>query len=290
MKRTPRAGYNLDFSGVKFPEVVEEPLYVGRRNNIRIVSDHKAIVNPATGEHWCIVSKRYHLIRHEVALASLDKVLKAYPEYGIPEVDISFAKDGGLMKAAFRFPEVKTHVGYLPGTRRKDFINPKVEIFNSYNMAWAFKIMFGAYRLVCSNGLVIGHREFYARRIHVAAEGISTQELLSFMMENLSGSMERYSERIELWKTWLDQLIPQTRSEEILDKVGFNKTDRAAVEQEVEIGSQATLLDNESPPWFREVAISKWILFNILCQYITHHMRLNMAKQLHFQNRVRRLF
>lgn len=109
---------------------------------------HKFIVREDTGKVLSCMSEDYKLITNEKimekALPTLDKKKAQLIEYE------SFA-EGARSQWKFRIPGVKVKIA------KGDFVNPEIIIKNSYDGSTEVKAFGGAYRLVCSNGLVIGY-------------------------------------------------------------------------------------------------------------------------------------
>ena len=59
--------------------------------------------------------------------------------------------NGARVRYKYRFPDTKVEV------EKNDFVNPEIIINNSYDGTSEVSAMGGAFRLVCSNGLVIGY-------------------------------------------------------------------------------------------------------------------------------------
>lgn len=68
-----------------------------------------------------------------------------------------------------------------------DICKPRLVIHNSYNGEGALKVRLGLYRLVCSNGLVIG-TDYYSKRImHIA--GPKADESIKDLVASLNGDL-----------------------------------------------------------------------------------------------------
>ena len=100
------------------------------------------------------VSDDYKLVQHEEAIwKSLDQIITRFPEFGTPDVDLNFRKHGGIMHAKYTFPKaVEIQEG--------DPIKPVVVLTNSVDLSKRFSLTFGAFRMICTNGMVIPDRRF----------------------------------------------------------------------------------------------------------------------------------
>ena len=93
------------------------------------------------------MTDEYKLVTNqEVYDASQDALQKA----GAVEREVKVLNDGKRTMWRYVIPNVKVKVA------KDDYVNPEIMIKNSYDGSWEIGILAGAYRLVCSNGMVIG--------------------------------------------------------------------------------------------------------------------------------------
>jgi integrase len=59
------------------------------------------------------------------------------------------------MRRGYVFPDITVEIS------SGDDINPELQLFNSYDTTWPFIVILGAFRLICTNGLVIGKKFLY---------------------------------------------------------------------------------------------------------------------------------
>ena len=254
-----------------FPKVEERAVHQFNDNSSTFIpiGGYKALVNPDTEWTYGILSEKYQLIKHEDVIEMVEKAIKKSPEYGHFERDITFLSGEAKMKASYVFPEITVPVG------RGDLINPKIDVFNSYDGGWRFNLLFGAFRLVCSNGLVIGEKvlQYKVKHFSTFSEDHVKQLLIS--------SMESFSDQTNIWKTWMDKLVPQEPYEKIMERLPFGKKQREEIDKEVEIST------GESTG--QEKALTLWILFNILSQYVTHKIKSDL-RRVQIENAMRKVF
>lgn len=246
---------------MNFPAVKQQPVYLTRLNRPDSKIDgYKAIVNPDTGNIFGVVSEDYILTPHEQMLETINDVVVKMPEYGKPSENIKLYDNGAKMRATYVFDEVEITVG------KSDRLHPQFEVFNSYDSGWARKIFFGAFRLVCTNGLMIGEKVFSYRTRHDT----------TFNKESVKGSiimaMEQLSEQKKIWETWVDKITMPQQYEEVMNALPLANKDVEAIGKEVEISSGISL------DAMKLNTLSVWMFFNILCQYITHRMESHLKK------------
>ena len=71
--------------------------------------------------------------------------------------------------------------------------------------------------------------------------------------------------------------------ERVMKSLPLSKKDEEAIGKIVETSSEITIAD------IRLKTLSVWIFFNILCQYITHHVDSHLKKE-HLERAMRRNF
>jgi hypothetical protein len=123
VKEVPAIGYEVTQSGYKF---------ITRKDNNEVIS--------------CVTDK-YKLITNKEVM---DIALPILKEKGGTLMEArTFNNARTMWKFRFRDTKVKIDKG--------DFVNPEVIIRNSYDGSSEVQAMGGAYRLVCSNGMIVGY-------------------------------------------------------------------------------------------------------------------------------------
>ncbi len=125
---------------VLFP-VKEMPAMLGLNDN----TGYKFIVNSATDKVISCMSNEYKLVSNQEVFDKSEKIIKEYEGRLVEEK--SFGR-GARCRWKFRFPQT-VKVG-------EDDMHPEIIMGNSYDGSSQVYIMCGAYRLVCSNGMIIG--------------------------------------------------------------------------------------------------------------------------------------
>lgn len=74
-------------------------------------------------------------------------------------------------------------------------LQPKLHVLNSHNAKNSLKIFMGVYRLVCSNGLVVGTTFFKTRVLHVG----NVEENLSRALRESTNAFDLVAEKINQW-------------------------------------------------------------------------------------------
>lgn len=232
---------------------------------------YQALVDEENGRLFSIVSESFRVVQHRDLLDQVYSSVYRHPEYGSPESRVMLYNGGARMKATLTFPEVQVPIG-----DNGDLINPQITIRNGYDGNWALSILFGAFRLVCSNGLVIGEKALQYRKEHVHDVG----EI--WRMDSLSVAMDQFSRVKDIWKGWADTILTQDQAKEKVGRMQFTPNEEKDLLQEVEVSSGESLDDPKMK------VITAWILFNLVCQYATHRVQ-SEQRRMQIESRARRM-
>lgn len=220
------------------------------------IPDRKAIVRPDTGECLAVVSQQYRLVHNKEIASRADELIDTYfPEFGPYTLKNIVIGNGRRFFREYRFTDVRFAVS--PG----DYINPTVRFGNSYDGSMGFQIDFGAFRLVCSNGLVVGKQFFRCRKLHKQSLEIAKD------FNELKTAMERFSDQVGLWQGWVDHPVPEKEKTEIIEEMQFSQKHTEMAEN--------NFLEAEA----RNGMVTRWVMFNILTSIITHKLKSEQHKQ-----------
>lgn len=112
-----------------------------------------AVIRTDTGQPLGIISERYKLIPHkEVLERSREALMQDELKF---EEKVSVTKNGAHCLIQYTFPTAKIEI------QTGDFVSLQITIINSYDASTSIRFLIGAFRLVCSNGLVIGKELAY---------------------------------------------------------------------------------------------------------------------------------
>lgn len=277
----------MNFTNIKeieFPEVTETVVCHSQRQRY-LCPEYKAIINPKTKRTYYIASQKYKLVKHEEVLTAFDDIVSKMPEFGKAKKEIDFFNDGGIMDCKYTFNDLEYKI------KKGDIINPTITARNSYDGTNKQSTMFGAFRLICSNGMVIGDLFAEYKKKHMETLDLDQMKFI------ITEGMEKYSEQTEIWKSWLDR---KTTSKEIEDGLGiFCRRDKLEILKEKEEGSKLSIndaveiseeeQDGDLPSLFKVINMKKtlsfWIYFNILTQFISHKVK-SRNKQMSLQRKL----
>jgi hypothetical protein len=234
-----------------FPNVGEMPVSWWKDKDARLAENHKAIVDLKTGRLYSIVSKEYRVIRHEEAVKEVEAAIRHTNGLGPYEVKTDFYNDGGRMRRTYRF------VGVAHEIRPSDFVNPELRLLNSYDLAWPFIVDIGAYRKVCSNGLIIGTILLQLRKRHVSE--LNRLDL----REAVNTALERFGKATLLWRDWAKRPLTEDKYNTVMEAMDLVINATEEIEGQIRVESE-----ERDPQGFPVMTL--WAFFNVLCWYVTH--------------------
>ena len=138
--------HNLNESYFPVKEVPVMYDMIGKDESVN--AGYKLIVREDNNKILSCMTDNYKLVTNKDIMEKAEPVLK---EQGAILSDVHMFGNGARVRYKYRFPDTKVEV------EKNDFVNPEIIINNSYDGTSEVSAMGGAFRLVCSNGLVIGY-------------------------------------------------------------------------------------------------------------------------------------
>ena len=137
----------MELKHTTFP--VEEIPAVGQLfgKGIKEETGHKFIVRKDTGDILSCVTNTYKIVTNSSIIDAAQPVLK---ESGAVLTEAESFGKGARSTWTWKIPDIKVKVD------KKDYLNPTITLKNSYDGSVQLHILAGAFRLICSNGLVVG--------------------------------------------------------------------------------------------------------------------------------------
>ena len=128
---------------------VEEIPAVGQLfgKGIKEETGHKFIVRKDNGDILSCVTNTYKIVTNSSIIDAAQPVLK---ESGAVLTEAESFSNGARSTWTWKIPDIKVKVD------KKDYLNPTITLKNSYDGSVQLHILAGAFRLICSNGLVVG--------------------------------------------------------------------------------------------------------------------------------------
>ena len=256
-----RAEIRKRYPNIYFPDPSLEPIWYGRRPE-KQVEGKFAIVDQNKENVFGICSEYYRIIPYEDIVSLPETVFDNIKgKHGNATVTLNTLNNGGKLKILARLLDVPFEI------KKGDIVNPTISIRTSYDLGWKMTCEFGAFRLVCSNGMKVG-KVFgkYAKRhlISIEPEKIT---------ETILNGMELYNQQTDAWKKWAKTKVPEVAYNTIWQALPFSENEKAKVEKLAETGTQKTLEDKK---WRDQISL--WDFHSVISQYVTHEVNSDIRR------------
>ena len=205
---------------------------------------HKFIVREDTGQILSCMTDEYKLITNEKIFSYANPMIK---KSGGEIKEVAVFSDGARTTVKWHFPNEKVSV------RKGDVMTPEIVIRNSYDGTIGLNILAGAFRLVCTNGMIIG-----------------------VIAQNYKNKHSVYNVSLDDIEPVIDETIKKTKiifKDEFPILIDNNIKERHIVKfielfplQANQVVTQRLIVDK--PKTF-------WDLFNVGTNVLTHHMSRN---------------
>lgn len=159
---------------MRFP-VKEVPAIMGKGFDYKDDTGHKFIIREDTNEILSCMTTDYKLVRNDEVLNAIGPVMK---DNKAVLTEATTFSGGARMKVKYIMKDTKVKID------EGDYVNPEIIIRNSYDGSLEASVMAGAFRLVCSNGLVIGFLLGKTGYRHIEGSGVS-EEAMAELVEKL---------------------------------------------------------------------------------------------------------
>jgi hypothetical protein len=241
-----------------FPVIEKEVHYSDLLNKNTVqTNDYKAIVRRDNGELISIMNDTYKIVPNSEVIKPLMEELNRLDTSWFIDSSHSFV-ELSRMRLQITFPELIFHDG------RSD-VSLSLFLHNSYDGSCGVRMMFGAIRAICKNGMVFGTvlSKFYGKHT------------MGLNVKNLKEQIDASYEKIPVIKHRIEQLQN--------DKV----TDILRQSIEKNLGKKiAGYIDEQEEETQR--AKNQWIIYNMITYYISHVIQQRLRAQ--YQIEVSRLF
>jgi len=243
-----------------------------------IVEGRKAIKGLEDGHIYEIVSDRYSIVNHQETISWVEELLASDPALQNYNKMIHTEDHGARMKLTYTFPELLYEVA------EGDVINPQINVMNSLDRKWGYAVLVGAYRLVCSNGMVVGQKTGEYKNKHVTT--LDKSEALEIVHSGLEGLKETCT----TWASWRESVLPMKQAETTLKTLDLKPKEAEGLYTEAEVSTGLTLATwLEAMKNYKTQVVQQmtwWVFFNIITQYITHRVA-SVSRQMTLNNKLR---
>lgn len=208
-----------------------------------------------------VVSNRYQVIPHITAFTQINEGLEEF--FGKPvKSDVRSINGGARMSAKFRLPIKPIQIA------KGDVSEITLMLRNSYDRGWTFSATLGAFRLVCSNGMMIGESFGKISARHLQSVEPDPEQIP--LLEQLSDMIARAPELKALWEEWADV------------RMTFETAQALLAGQFPARYLDPVLQESHFPR-------TKWQLYNDLTRFSTHDTK-SLNRRLEFDEKISRLF
>ena len=235
-----------------------------------------AIFNRASGEvvQMRPVPKSYQLVPHETMLAKQAEQIQdsELRNQSVKVVDRLF-EQGKKAHRTIYFTDLTSEVKSRAGN---DSVVPRLDVFNSIDMSWAFQVFSGAYRDLCRNTLVFGgEKAYHQKRRHT--RNLDTSAMTGKAML----SLDMFTSQRELMDSWARRSLSSRQFAEILEgsicarqaRPSDNEGDRLVNKRL--FNYMMDLFTEEAD----ELGETMWAGYNALTHWSTHTMETGIKKQ-----------
>ena len=268
---------------LKYPPVAAKLLnFLDNGEDLVPVEGHKAIVNPETGHVYDIVSDKYKLVKHEEVIENVEEVLVKDNQMGAYERSTIFYQKGARMRTTYKFPDVSVPVA------KNDYVNPTIEVLNSYDRSIRHIIMLGAFRLICTNGMVVGKKFMQFRKRHMP------DLYLEDVKDALELGLDSLQQQVIIWQQWSIVPLEKPRYEATIKKLDLNKKETVLLLEEPETSTKMSIerwlaLDEMGEGYEKDTEVMTWwVFYNILTQFTTHRIE-SHNRRMQLEGRIRQV-
>jgi len=237
-----------------FPVVEVPAIGVPTMDNKEIDdTGYKFIVREDTGTILSCMTNDYRLVKNKTIINYANPVIKK--NKGVLK-EVRLFSNGAKTTMTWQFPKQKVHIG------PNDDMSPEIIIRNSYDGTIGVNILAGAFRFVCTNGMIIG----------VVLDNYKNKHsVYNIELDKLEQSI---TDTIEKTKYMFEDEFPTLIETEIKEKHIVDLIKLFPIKANSVI-TQRLMLDK--PKTF-------WDLFNVGTNVLTHNMNRNAESTHHIEN------
>ena len=202
---------------------------------------YKFIVREDTGKILSCMTNNYKLVKNETIVKYAQPIIK---KNGGEIKEVNILSDGAKDHMSWHFPKQVVSIG------KNDDLTPEIIINNSYNGTVGVNIIAGAFRLVCSNGAIIGIVAKKYTNKHIKSN-VSLDDLESVIEETMNNTKVIFKEEFPILQ-------------------GTNFKDKHLVDFIKLFPLQANEMVTQSLIANRPKSF--WDLFNVGTNVLSHHM------------------
>tara|TARA_E500000318_G_scaffold70604_1_gene65395 strand:+ start:581 stop:1576 length:996 start_codon:yes stop_codon:yes gene_type:complete len=264
------------FERVPVAAEIEEPYYGDTIVHNVGLDNYHAILNKATGQLVDMrpIPKSYQLVPHQTMIQVQAEQLADSPLGGRLRVVDRLFEAGKKAHRTIYFEDLKADVkGHKVSS---DSVVPRLDVFNSIDMSWAFQVFSGAYRDLCRNTLVFGGKKAYhQKRRHT--RNLDTSALTGKAVL----SLDMFTNQRELMNRWASIGLTPRAFQNVLEDTLCQRPARPSDKPD-EKPINKGLLDymvNQYHDEALELGETMWAGYNALTHWSTHTLEKGREKQ-----------
>jgi len=235
-----------------------QPIYFGKHQKI---DNRMAVIRTDTNTPLGIVSDNYGMVKHSTVIDSFRAAGKKYET----KEKITLTNNGANLFYRMDFPKIEGEV------RKNDLLRLQITVKNSYNGSNSLRIIFGALRLVCLNGMVIGQKFMAFAYRHIGEVGGMADA------DTIGKYEDAYKKYIKLFSETLPEIQAMSRAKIAKDGGLFDKK---------KIHIPGYLLEEAEASYKSTEDYTVWGYYNSLTYAITHKMKRESISQSMFYGMV----
>ena len=230
-------------------DVIERPVTTVIDDTVHWSDQYKALIRPDTGRILGVHSKKYKMVKNGHAYPLVDEALES-ADINTSRMTVNDQLDFGGARTirTYNFPDHTIDIG------GGDKVCLQLKVTNSYDGSNAFGFLFGGYRFICSNGMVVGTSLARVKRKHTT--NINVEDLIN----KLNIAAESYFDNEPMWKKWASTTISEQQALDVLLELAGGNEDGRLYKQLI-------------PMWWKErrtLGATAWALYQVVTAWSTH--------------------
>jgi len=225
------------------------------------LEDFKGIANvDDEKEVFNVVKPGYEIVQHEDMVSGIYQALDELGEKYTMDIQ-EVGDKGARIHATVTFPDITTDIEY---GGKKDPVCLQTDWDNSYDSTTGVRGSFGAFRLICTNGLTIGEK--YANYYHRHTKGIDYREVKKTIMVGADVFKEKV---VQKFNQWARETMTPIEMSAMLDLWIKEKFMAAKYLQHAQNLLQAGTSITQGNLDYN----NKWLFYNLLTEVVTHTVK-----------------
>lgn len=224
------------------------------------------LFNEARDRVFDVVSDRYQLVEHGRAIDMVQNAMARYfGKAGAPQFIVRSFNGGARIRGEVRLPIPEIKLG------ERDVSHLTLMLRNSYDRSCTFSAKLGAFRVVCSNGAVIGDVFGSITARHVGARAVTDGD--DSILDQFGEIVKRAPLVKRVWENWSDE------------KIDLDAATRLVAPMKLPQKYAEPIFDPQT--W--EKPVSKWEFYNRMTHMSTH-LASSMQRRMEFDEQIAQIF